>query len=54
MDNTLMLRRFFVICAAVAAIVLAVVVLVGSPTNSLDLLAGAAIAAGAGLVVLLL
>jgi hypothetical protein len=49
-----MLRRFFTVCAAVAAIVLGVVVLVGAPTNSLDLLAGCGIAAGAGLLALLI
>jgi hypothetical protein len=54
MGDTVMLRRFLVVCAAVAAIVLGVVVLVGAPTNSLDLLAGAGIASGAGLLVLLI
>jgi hypothetical protein len=48
------LRKFFVVCAAVAAIVLGVVVLVGTPDNAPDLLAGAGIAAGAGLLALLL
>ena len=54
MNDTVMLRKFFVVCAAVASIVLGVVVLVGLPDNSVDLLAGMGIAAGSGLLVLLL
>jgi len=47
------LRKFFVVLAAVAALVLGVVCIVGNPTNVTDLLAGAVIAAGAGLLALL-
>ena len=54
MTSATMLRRFFTVAAAVAAIVLGTVVLVGTPTNSLDLLAGAGIASGSGLLALLL
>jgi hypothetical protein len=49
-----MLRRFFVVCAVVAALVLALVVLIGKPDDTLDLLAGGIIAAGAGLLALLI
>ena len=52
--DTALFRRLFVVCAAVAAIVLGVVVLVGNPATPADLLAGAVIAAGAGLLALLL
>jgi hypothetical protein len=44
------LRTLLVICAAVAAIVLALVVLIGNPSDPQDLLAGAGIASGAGLL----
>jgi hypothetical protein len=55
MTDTAMLKKFFVICAGIAAIVLGVVVLVGTPdADTVDLLAGAGVAAGAGLLVLLL
>lgn len=53
MNQTAMLRRFFTVCAAVAAIVLGLVVIVGQPTNTLDLLGGMGIASGAGLLALL-
>jgi hypothetical protein len=49
-----LVRRLVVLAAAIAAIVLALVVLIGSPSHPLDLLAGAAMAAGAGLAALLL
>lgn len=52
--STDLLRRALVLAAAVAAIVLALVVLIGTPSNPFDLLAGAGIAAGAGLAALLL
>lgn len=45
------LRRLLVACAGIAAIVLALVVLVSHPANTVDLLAGAGLAAGVGLVV---
>jgi hypothetical protein len=48
------LRRFFVVCAAIAAVVLALVVLIGKPDNTVELLAGGIIAAGAGLLALLI
>ena len=54
MPQAVMLRRFFVVMAAVAALVLGLVVLIGAPTNTADLLAGGIIAAGAGLLALLL
>jgi hypothetical protein len=52
--DTPLLRRVLVLAAAIAAIVLALVVLIGKPDNAADLLAGAGIAAGAGLAFLLL
>ena len=54
MTQTAMLRRFFVVLAGVAALVLALVVIIGKPDNTVDLLAGGIIAAGAGLLALLL
>jgi hypothetical protein len=41
---------YVVIGAAIAAIVLALVVLIGHPNNEVDLLAGAGLAAGVGLL----
>jgi hypothetical protein len=41
---------YVVIGAGIAAIVLALVVLIGSPHDPADLLAGAALAAGVGLL----
>jgi hypothetical protein len=52
--DTRLFRRVLVLAAAIAAIVLALVVLIGKPDNPADLLAGASIAAGAGLAALLL
>ena len=54
MTNAAMLRRFFAVVAALAAMVLGLVVIIGEPTNSLDLLGGIGVASGAGALVLLL
>jgi hypothetical protein len=55
MTSAAMLRRFFVVAAGVAALVLGLVVLIGTPdANTVDLLAGGIIAAGAGLLALLI
>jgi hypothetical protein len=53
-DQQAMIRRFFVVCAAIAALVLGIVVLAAKPDNTVDLLSGGIIAAGAGLLALLL
>lgn len=45
------LRRLIVICAGIAAMVLTLIVLISHPANTVDLLAGAGLAAGVGLVV---
>ena len=47
---TPVVRVFIVICAAVACLVLALLVLIGHPTNEVDYLAGGILAAGAGLL----
>lgn len=52
--NVPLIRRALVLAAAIAAIVLGLVVIISTPTNAADLLAGAAMAAGAGLAALLL
>ncbi len=44
------LKRFLIVAAAIAAVVLALVVLVGHPTDPQDLLAGGVMAAGIGLL----
>lgn len=46
------LRRVLAILAAVAAVVLGIVVLVAHPADTANLLAGGAMAAGAGVLVL--
>lgn len=46
------LRRILALLAGIAAIVLALIVLVASPADPTGLLAGAALAAGAGIVIL--
>jgi hypothetical protein len=46
------LRPFLVIAAAFACLVLVIVVLVGHPANQLSLLAWAGVAAGTGLLLL--
>jgi hypothetical protein len=45
-------RRLAVFLCGVAAIVLAILVLVSKPADEVDLVAGAALAAGVGLVLL--
>lgn len=47
-------RRFLVVLAAIAAIVLAIVVLVGTTTNPINLLAGMGIALAVAVLALVL
>lgn len=46
-------RRLAAFLCGVAAVVLSVIVLVSGPADEIDLLAGAALAAGVGIVLLL-